>query len=890
MTEDDIKEPPPRDPNQAAAHYFLSELRTRISTQPLPYQHGDEDRALASLWEVFGQARESMKKYPGCDAFADAVTEMLNMELRPVTAKWHRASIEGRLKSRDGADEFRGDLKKAQQKLREFARILHVMAYGKDAPDALSPDVIGSKALDRYFEPVPFGIAKSDFIPESIVTAMNAVDANMVRERRSHYDVLTAEGTDAIGLALSGGGIRSATFCLGVVQVLAQRELFKDIDFLSTVSGGGYVGCFITARLGAQISTSLLEVQRELQTDANRLEQAKAKEDPAAAEPAEAEKELIEKAAELKQKQKEEAAARQKSIANPDGPDPGAVRYLRQHAKYLAALNLKQAWLMATNTLAGMLLNWTVPLSAIFIVAALAAAARQLEAPAIPWPAVLAIAAAVSLVALLAYGWKLPAGKAVSAPAGRWLARSLAVTALVAALWLVHDSFSFVMEHWTSSSILATLVTTGPAIIRFLPVAKNPKTRKIALQILLWLAAVIVPLGAIVLIYILADAAQHHRWLTVVLFVAGLGCACFAWRRLNINLTGPHRLYHDQLARTFVQTDENNDAAVGLSEINQSGYAPCHLINTTLNVPNSGKAALRERKSDFFLFAREYCGAPAIGYLKTADWKTDSGGLDLATAMAISGAAASSWMGLGTMPTLTALLTFLNVRLGYWIKNPNRPSSDKYPGFLCLMREMFGFSMSEQEAWLNLSDGGHIENLGIYELLRRRCKLIISVDGEADPAYTFQGLMRLVRHAQIDFGACIEVNLGDIRPDPKTGYSQAHAALCTVHYDDGALGFIIYMKLSVTGNESEMIRRYRINHPDFPHQTTLDQFFDEEQFEVYRQLGAHVASGLFSPALMDGNGRIDSVPAWFRHLVKNLLPGPIPGVAVENGRAENPPA
>src|SRR5882757_10479890 len=107
----------PSDPNKAAAHYFLSELRTRISTQPLPYQHGDEARALESLWEVFGQAREAMKKYPGCDRFADTVTKMLNKHLRPVTAKWHRANIEGRLNSRDGADEFRGDLATVQKEL-----------------------------------------------------------------------------------------------------------------------------------------------------------------------------------------------------------------------------------------------------------------------------------------------------------------------------------------------------------------------------------------------------------------------------------------------------------------------------------------------------------------------------------------------------------------------------------------------------------------------------------------------------------------------------------------------------------------------------------------------------------------------------------------------------
>src|SRR5215469_15116268 len=102
------------DADKSAAHYFLSELRTRITTQPLPYQHGDEDRALTSLWEVFGQAREAMKKYPGCNKFADAVTGMLNLKLRPITAKWHGPAIEGRLKSRDGADEFRGDLNDAQ--------------------------------------------------------------------------------------------------------------------------------------------------------------------------------------------------------------------------------------------------------------------------------------------------------------------------------------------------------------------------------------------------------------------------------------------------------------------------------------------------------------------------------------------------------------------------------------------------------------------------------------------------------------------------------------------------------------------------------------------------------------------------------------------------------
>jgi hypothetical protein len=99
---------------------------------------------------------------------------------------------------------------------------------------------------------------------------------------------------------------------------------------------------------------------------------------------------------------------------------------------------------------------------------------------------------------------------------------------------------------------------------------------------------------------------------------------------------------------------------------------------------------------------------------------------------------------------------------------------------------------------------------------------------------------------------------------------------CRIHYppvggEPAAIGLIVYIKLSVTGNESELIQRYRTLHSDFPHQTTLDQFFDEEQFEAYRQLGAHVAESLFHPALMKGNTHPATVPQWFRQLAENLL-------------------
>jgi hypothetical protein len=233
-------------------------------------------------------------------------------------------------------------------------------------------------------------------------------------------------------------------------------------------------------------------------------------------------------------------------------------------------------------------------------------------------------------------------------------------------------------------------------------------------------------------------------------------------------------------------------------------------------------------------------------------------------------------MGLGSISSLSALLTFLNVRLGYWIRRPGPKRVFGTPGFSCLMREMFGIAMSEQRAWINLSDGGHIENMAVYELLRRRCKFIISIDGEADPQSTFHGHLTLVRHAQIDFGIRIEPDLTPLRPDVASRFSQAHSMMCRIHYppaggQPGGQGLILYLKLSLTGNELETIKRYRALHPDFPHQTTLDQFFDEEQFEAYRQLGVHIAEGLFTKALLGQAVDPATVRDWFSGLMRNLL-------------------
>ena len=175
------------------------------------------------------------------------------------------------------------------------------------------------------------------------------------------------------------------------------------------------------------------------------------------------------------------------------------------------------------------------------------------------------------------------------------------------------------------------------------------------------------PLIAVLLFYAFRGIERQHpgslAWAAGALAVVSLFV-------LNINLTAPHRLYRDALARTFIQKTADGTPDVKLADINPRGTAPYHLINAALNVPSSQSSALKDRGCDFFLFSKRWMGSTSTGYNRTETWKANGADVDLATAMAVSGAAFSSYMGLGSMPTLTALLTLLNVRLGYWIKKP----------------------------------------------------------------------------------------------------------------------------------------------------------------------------------------------------------------------------
>jgi hypothetical protein len=229
--------------------------------------------------------------------------------------------------------------------------------------------------------------------------------------------------------------------------------------------------------------------------------------------------------------------------------------------------------------------------------------------------------------------------------------------------------------------------------------------------------------------------------------------------------------------------------------------------------------------------------------------------------------AASGAMGAPSIKPLTATLALLNIRLGYWLPNLLRIRSRSTGGrhFVTdffrvrnafanyyLLGEFFGL-LSERRKSLYLSDGGHVENLGIYELLRRRCRVIIAVDAEADRQMVFHSFNRLERYALTDFGIRIDLPWKQIATaslatgkaideQGNTGEDRGpHCAIGEIRYPGGRKGILVYIKVSLSGDEDDYVIDYKKRHGAFPHETTPDHWFSEEQLECYRALGFHAA-------------------------------------------------
>ncbi len=798
----------PGTPVREAAFLLHTELVSRIVTQELHFRTGDEATALKSVYELFPETRRLVAS-GGADTadFAAFAIGVLNRHVRWFTAKWHGRKERGAFRIEDERHAFRADLAAIQPLLRGFEKALWSLALG-DATNTAGADVCAGRGERAEF-------AARWTAPQVLLGMGDREDEGrqVLAAEHAHLRAAGGQPGEAFGVALSGGGIRSATVCLGVLEVLARRGVLDRTDYLSTVSGGGYTGAFWSWLVHRE-GDRCVDLAEQLRDEVPKL--------------------------------------RRRCNDHLWGAEPlvGRARGLMTLLGGLAAQGLGLVFFVGVAAVVTVALRiHTIPglvRGAGFLAAGLAAV-TLLGAAVLPgWRmrrvAVLGLAPLALWSSLGLVGWLYRAG---GDAVGR-LGWTTVVAIGLVAVWLVAVRWRF--------SFLAKLVG----------------------RIAVYLA---VPVLIGLLYFAFLEALGHPQGgigfaSTVALLVAATVVVLFA----DANQTSPHAFYRRQLADTYVP-----GAGLTFDVLRRAQRRPYQLSNCTVNLPASRRPELRGRGSDIFVMAPLRSGSRATGFEATADYEGCDPQFDVATAMAVSGAAASPQMGMFTQAGLVPLMTLLNLRLGRWLLRPGQSAA--LGGWLDLryvVREALGKIDESLPAW-HLSDGGHIENLGIQELMRRKCRFILAVDAECDEAFALSGLAQALRQAEVDLGVKVEMDLSELQPDDD-GLVRAHFQMGRVTYPDGDVGYLLYLKSSLTGDETRAIREYRKRCPSFPHQSTGDQFFDEEQFEMYRQLGEHMAGGLFRRGLVpadiakDPEKRVD-FDSWWRSLVGNLLPPEAPVVS-----------
>jgi hypothetical protein len=405
------------------------------------------------------------------------------------------------------------------------------------------------------------------------------------------------------------------------------------------------------------------------------------------------------------------------------------------------------------------------------------------------------------------------------------------------------------------------------------------------------------------------EAARVDPWKAAGVMATLLAVGLLLARRVDINKFSLYMMYRNRLVRAYLGAsnpgrnpnpftgfDENDDVHLDDLLANQGVIQrPYPIINTTLNLVKGKELAWQTRKAGGFALTPAFCGfelprmssashaqavreaergcfRPTRGYRKQTGAPADEeSGVKLGMAMAISGAAASPNMGYHSSPALSFLMTLFNVRLGRWFANPrNQDWSSPAPrfGMKYLLDELFGLTDADAP-FVYLSDGGHFENLGIYELVRRRCRLIVVIDASADGQLNFDDLGNAIRKCATDLHIEIDIDANLLVPKPPSQFSQAHCVVGDILYDrtdpkaaKAQNGTLLYIKPSLMSDEFAEVLSYRKTNKDFPHQSTADQWFDETQFESYRSLGYRIGMAVFDlwppppppPQPAEGNG------------------------------------
>ncbi len=422
---------------------------------------------------------------------------------------------------------------------------------------------------------------------------------------------------------------------------------------------------------------------------------------------------------------------------------------------------------------------------------------------------------------------------------------------------------------------------------------------------------------------------RHHTDPTlpvsIVVAIVLFGFGLVAARRIDINKFSLHAVYRARLIRAYLgasrepgERDPNKftgfDDGDNLplrdlwhprssSHTGKSHNGPLHVINVTLNLVGGDNLAWQQRKAESFTMSPLHCGSRRHGYRPTRRPSVTSKlpcyggrrGVSLGTAITISGAAASPNMGYHSSGVLSMLLALFNVRLGWWLANPGYAGRKVYQrsapesSLRLVVDEALGRTDARHD-WVYLSDGGHFENLGLYEMVLRRCHTIVLSDAGCDPDCAFVDLGNAIRKIRVDLGIPIAFRTIPIYSRRRNGDApepRAYAAVGTIGYSavdpDAEDGTLIYIKPAFYGLEPTDIFNYGTTVAEFPHESTADQFFSESQFESYRALGAYVIDRILPPEPRPARAAVDSEDreslAW---LVRRVLDGDLP--AMEPGR------
>ncbi|WP_293225661.1 hypothetical protein [Ottowia sp.] len=768
------------------------------------------------------------------------------------------------------------------------------------------------------------------------------------------------------GLALSGGGIRSATLSLGALQALARAGRLDGFDYLSTVSGGGYAGSF----MGSLFTPDAVRRGASTPPSPDELMQARA--------------DALARLAAVEQRAEDLEGSR--------ASEAGALEWLRDSGRYLAPngggdyFYMLVLWLrnlVAVHYVIGISLLLPLALLAVLNLASAPVLARWL--PALPgaWAAgalYLWLALAVALLAVLPLGvgyWctELPA-RAGGSAAARWAAGLLtrsSILAFVAGPVIAGAGWG---QAWARWAVLAGVVAwlgwlwfaigwtcgalapDGGGAREAMRVTRTRLTQwltratRIALSLLAvalvlvaataawrWIESGPGPNGASVAAFAAVllslqklwpsggaaapDAGAKRMLMRVVpmllalllglwlllmwgvaaVWLAGEDLQRVPWPALGVllalglitgvtlqflNLSTLQNLYTARIVRAYLgasnagraatargaaiteahpRDDMSLDQYYGKPGGEPCSLAPLHLINVTINDTVVSRSALvyQDRKGlplavtpagylvDGRLHARSDAGPGGFERLSLGRW------------IGVSGAAFAPGLGRGTTPERALLAVLLNMRLGYWWRAAAARAHDVgawvFATQLHLYRELRGQFFGTGERFWYLTDGGHFDNTAVYELLRRRVDFILALDNGADPDYRFGDVANLMRLARVDFGAVFEPlappaemvelfgNPGGFERGSRQGRQYLlgyRVALPAAGDVPAAICTLVFVKPRLTQDASLDLVQYQATHPDFPQESTADQFFDDAQWESYRKLGLSQAESLLA--------------------------------------------